>query len=89
MIPNKQWQQDMMDGVHADCAAQIMANKCGGGGAGLLLGSVKKPIDHGRMDRDTSRRTGGRCPIARGYLQRGFTRLEESLRYSFRSDQSE
>lgn len=73
MIPNNQWQQDMIDGTHAAC----MARKRGYGGAGLLRESVKEPIDHQRMDRDTFQRTGGKCPVQHGYLQRQYMRLVE------------
>lgn len=76
MIPDRLWQQDMTDGTHAAC----MAKKCGCGGAGRLRESIKKPINHQRMYRDTFRRTGGKCPTQRGYLQRQFAKLAEAFK---------
>ena len=82
MIPNDQWRQDMQDGVDA----VFHADRCGCGDVAALRASIKQPIDHHQMNRDTSWRTGGKCPTWRDYLQRQFTRLEEAMKKTFRSD---
>ena len=69
MISDKQWQQDMMDGVNAAFGGHRVV------GHENLCASIKKSIHHLRMQRDTQRRTGGKCPTQRGYLQRQYEAL--------------
>ena len=83
MIPDRQWQQDMIDGVEA----AHQANLIGPSEVLQLLPSIKEPINHHQMDLDTCQRTGGACPTERGYLQRQFTKLAgavEKLRTKWR-----
>jgi hypothetical protein len=82
MLDN-QWKLDMTDGIVAASQAGLIDKA----EVGALHASIKKPIDHHQMDADTRQRTGGKCPTARGYLQRQYEALADVVRKTFRSDQ--
>ena len=74
MIPSNQWKLDMTDGIAAASRRVWFVFE----DAQALRASIQAPLREDLMNKDTAERTGGKCPIVRGYLQRQYKALAEA-----------
>ena len=74
MIPSNQWKLDMMEALSDVVWAGTITSE----EVQALRASIQAPLREDLMNKDTAERTGGKCPTARGYLQRQFRLLAEA-----------